>query len=102
MFSYILQAISFILLRINKPHIERPFVSPLGIPGAVVTIIIGVVTLLYQVQDPNFFKGVFWVLVWFAVGIIYFALIGRHKLILSPEEEFALQHAEGVKPILAK
>ena len=76
----------------NKPNIERPYVSPLGIPGAVVTIIIGVVTLLYQVQDPNFFKGVFWVLVWFAVGILYFALVGRHKLILSPEEEFALEH----------
>ena len=80
-----------------------PIVSPLGIPGAVVTIVIGVVTLLYQVQDPNFFKGVFWVLVWFAVGIVYFALIGRHKLILSPEEEFALEHCEGGrKPVLAK
>jgi ethanolamine permease len=102
MFSYILQAISFILLRKNKPNMERPYVSPLGIPGAVLTIIIGVVTLLYQIQDANFFKGVFWVLVWFAAGILYFALIGRHKLILSPEVEFALQHAEGVKPILAK
>jgi ethanolamine permease len=27
---------------------------------------------------------------WFAIGILYFAFIGRHKLILSPEEEFAL------------
>ena len=67
------------------------------------TIIIGVVTLLYQVQDPNFFKGVFWVLVWFAVGILYFAFVGRHKLILSPEEEFALEHKEGApKVVLAK
>ena len=103
MFSYILQAVSFILLRKNKPNIERPYVSPLGIPGAVVTIVIAVVTLLYQVQDPNFFKGVFWVLVWFAVGILYFALVGRHKLILSPEEEFALEHKEGApKVVLAK
>jgi len=103
MFSYILQAVSFILLRVNKPDIERPYVSPLGIPGAVVTIVIGVVTLLYQVQDPNFFRGVFWVLVWFAVGILYFAIVGRHKLILSPEEEFALQHKEGApKVVLAK
>jgi ethanolamine permease len=104
MFSYILQAVSFILLRQNKPNIERPYVSPLGIPGAVVTIVIAVVTLYYQIKDPNFFKGVFWVAVWFAVGILYFALIGRHKLILSPEEEFALEHAADVagKPILAK
>ncbi|KQT69674.1 MULTISPECIES: amino acid permease [unclassified Aureimonas] len=93
MFSYILQAASFILLRRNMPHIERPFRSPLGIPGAVLTIVIALVTLFYQVQDPNFFKGVVWVAAWFAVAIAYFALVGRHKLILSPEEEFAIEHA---------
>ncbi|KQT54770.1 amino acid ABC transporter permease [Aureimonas sp. Leaf454] len=94
MFSYILQALSFILLRRNMPQIERPFRSPLGIPGAVLTIAIAIVTLFYQVQDPNFFKGVVWVALWFAVAIAYFALVGRHKLILSPEEEFAIEHAQ--------
>jgi ethanolamine permease len=86
------------------PHIERPYVSPLGIPGALVTIAIAVVTLYYQIKDPNFFKGVFWVAVWFGIGILYFAFVGRHKLILSPEEEFALEHAEGGvgKPLVAK
>lgn len=93
MLSYIMQAISFILLRRNQPKIERPFRSPLGVPGAVVTIVIALVTLFYQMQDPNFFRGVIWVIVWCAVGIAYFALIGRNKLILSPEEEFALEHA---------
>jgi ethanolamine permease len=103
MFSYILQAVSFILLRKNQPHINRPFRSPLGIPGAVVTIVIGLVTLLYQIQDPNFFRGVVWVAVWFAVAILYFALVGRHKLILSPEEEFALENAEaGSRVALAR
>jgi ethanolamine permease len=28
------------------------------------------------------------------VGIVYFAIIGRHKLILSPEEEFALSKGQ--------
>jgi ethanolamine permease len=92
MLSYIAQAVSFILLRRNKPNIERPYRSPLGVPGAVVTIVIAVVTLIYQLQDPNFFRGVIWVIVWCAVGIVYFALVGRNKLILSPEEEFALAH----------
>jgi ethanolamine permease len=92
MLSYIAQAVSFILLRRNKPDIERPFRSPLGIPGAVVTIIIAAVTLFYQLQDPNFTRGVLWVIVWLAVGILYFAIVGRNKLILSPEEEFALAH----------
>ena len=59
-----------------------PIVSPLGIPGAVVTIVIARGDALYQLQDPNFLKGVIWVIVWFAVGIVYFALVGRHKLIL--------------------
>jgi ethanolamine permease len=94
MLSYVMQAVSFILLRRNQPNIERPFKSPLGIPGAVVTIAIAVVTLFYQVQDPNFFKGVIWVIVWCVVGVIYFALVGRNKLILSPEEEFAMEHAK--------
>lgn len=92
MLSYIMQALSFILLRRNQPNIERPFRSPLGIPGATLTIIIAAVTLFYQMQDPNFYKGVIWVVLWCAVGIVYFALIGRHKLIMSPEEEFALEH----------
>jgi ethanolamine permease len=105
MFSYILQAVSFILLRRNQPYIHRPYVSPLGVPGAVATIAIGVVTLAYQIQDPNFYKGVFWVAVWFLVGIVYFAVHGRHRLILSPEEEFALEHDHGAglaRPALAR
>ena len=28
---------------------------------------------------------------WFAVGILYFALFARHRMILSPEEEFAME-----------
>jgi ethanolamine permease len=92
MLSYIMQALSFIILRRNLPNIERPFRSPVGIPGAVLTIIIAAVTLFYQLQDPNFYKGVIWVVLWCAVGIAYFALIGRHKLIMSPEEEFAMAH----------
>jgi ethanolamine permease len=26
------------------------------------------------------------------IGIIYFALFARHRMILSPEEEFAMEH----------
>ena len=29
-------------------------------------------------------------LVYFLIGIAYFAIRGRHKLVLSPEEEFAM------------
>ncbi|MCQ8783552.1 amino acid permease [Mangrovibrevibacter kandeliae] len=94
MCSYIAQAASFILLRRNKAHIARPFRSPFGVPGAAVTIVIAVVTLVFQLSDPTYRVGVVGVAIWFALGIAYFALVGRHRLILSPEEEFALEHAE--------
>ncbi|MDB5857364.1 MAG: amino acid permease, partial [Ramlibacter sp.] len=90
MFSYIMQALSFILLRRRMPDMERPYRSPLGVPGAALTMVIAVVTLYFQLNDPVYRSGVLWVALWFAIGIGYFALIGRHRLVLSPEEEFAL------------
>jgi ethanolamine permease len=94
MFSYIMQGLSFIMLRRNKPDIERPYRSPLGVAGAGLTVIIAIVTLYFQLTDPVYRSGVIWVAVWFALGITYFALVGRNRLILSPEEEFALGHPE--------
>jgi ethanolamine permease len=90
MCSYIAQAASFILLRRDHAHIERPYRSPLGEVGAYLTIIIALVTIGFQFADPLYRQGVIGVAIWFAVGIIYFGLIGRHRLVLSPEEEFAL------------
>src|SRR5215218_9605455 len=45
MFSYIMQGVAFILLRRDRPNIERPYRSPLGVPGAAATIGIAAVTL---------------------------------------------------------
>jgi len=90
MCSYIAQGISFILLRRQHAHIERPYRSPLGEFGAYLTIIIALVTIGFQFADPVYRQGVIGVAIWFAVGILYFGLAGRHKLVLSPEEEFAL------------
>ena len=90
MCSYIAQGVSFILLRRQHAHIDRPYRSPLGEFGAYLTIIIALVTIGFQFADPVYRQGVFGVAIWFAVGILYFGLVGRHKLVLSPEEEFAL------------
>lgn len=95
MLSYIMQAVSFILLRRNLPDIERPFRNPLGVPGAVATILIAAITLWFQVTgDATYRAGIIGVGIWFGVCIAYFALFGRHHLILSPEEEFALEHGK--------
>jgi len=94
MFSYIMQAAAFIGLRRSYPALHRPYRSPFGIPGACLTVVIAAVTLYFQLTDPVYREGVFWVALWFAIAILYFALIGRHRLILSPEEEFALEHGK--------
>ena len=41
MFSYIMQSLAFIRLRQKLPDIPRPYRSPLGIVGPVLTIVIG-------------------------------------------------------------
>jgi ethanolamine permease len=94
MFSYIMQGLSFILLRKNMPDLPRPYRSPLGVLGAALTVVIAVVTLYFQLSDPLYRTGVMWVAVWFGVCIAYFALVGRNRLILSPEEEFAMEMAD--------
>jgi ethanolamine permease len=93
MISYAMQGLSFILLRRNLPDIERPYRSPLGVPRGVVTIVIALVTLYYQLQDPVYRNGVYAVAVFYLVGLAWFALVGRRRLILSPEEEFAMRAA---------
>jgi ethanolamine permease len=90
MISYASQAASFILLRVNMPDIPRPYRSPLGIPGATLTIIIALWTMYYQFTLPDYRSGVYFALAWYVAGLIYFAVLGRHRLILSPEESFAL------------
>jgi ethanolamine permease len=94
MISYAFQGLSFILLRVQQPRLARPYRSPLGIPGAVLTIAIALWTMFYQLQDPAYVSGVYAALVWYVAGLGYFALFGRHHLILSPEEQFALAAAD--------
>jgi ethanolamine permease len=55
-----------------------------------VTVVIALVTLYFQLQDPVYRNGVYATVAWYVGGVLYFALIGRHRLVLSPEEEFAV------------
>ena len=94
MISYAMQGLSFIVLRNKMPNIIRPYRSPVGVPGAFVTIVVALVTIYYQLQDPVYRGAVYYVAGFYVLGILYFALYGRNQLILSPEEEFALSKGE--------
>ena len=88
--SYVMQMIAFV--RIRDMDIERPYVSPLGKTGAVVAGVIAAITLAFLFVNPDYRPGVYGTAAWFAGGILYYSLYARHRLILSPEEEFAMQH----------
>jgi len=97
MISYTLQGLSFILLRLNLPDIPRPYRSPFGITGAALTVVIALWTMYYQFRDPAYVKGVYAALAWYVAGLAYFGLVGRHRLVLSPEEQFAINKGTSVE-----
>ncbi|MBI4615609.1 MAG: ethanolamine permease [Planctomycetes bacterium] len=89
--SYVLQMLSFILLRIRRPGIERPYRSPLGIPGAAMALAISALTLVFLFLNADYRYGVVGAAVWYGLGLVYFAAWGRRRLVKSPEEAFALR-----------
>ena len=92
--SYALQCLSFILLRRNLPDITRPYRSKWGTTGAAVAGVIAVVALVSIFINADYRPGVYGTAIYFVLGVIYFAIAGRHRLVLSPEEEFALTRGE--------
>ncbi|CAN5726037.1 amino acid permease [soil metagenome] len=98
--SYFMQMVSFVLLRKNLPDIERPYRSPLGNAGAIVAAVIALVSFLSLFGNADYRPGVLGTALWFAAGLIYFAVRGRHQLVYSPEEEFAVSMGERGHPEL--
>jgi ethanolamine permease len=93
-----MQMVSFIRLRSKMPNIERPYRSPVGVFGAALAGLIALVSLVALFINDAYRPGVYGVAIWFVLGILYFALSGRNKLVLSPEEEFALTQGEHGHP----
>jgi len=96
--SYFMQMLSFVILRKKLPNIERPYRSPVGNVGAVIAGVIALISLVSLYLDKAYRPGVLGVAIWFLLGILYFAIVGRTRLVLSPEEEFALTQGEHGRP----
>jgi ethanolamine permease len=90
--AYILQMVSFILLRIRFPNIQRPYVSPMGVSGAAIAGGIALVTLGTLFRNSDYNKGVIGAAIWFGLGVAYYAAYARRHLVLAPEEEAAFAH----------
>jgi ethanolamine permease len=92
--SYILQMTSFVMLRKNLPNIERPYRSKWGIPGALIAGVLAATALVALFLNEAYRPGLYGVAIYYVLGVLYFAIAGRHRLVLSPEEEFALTLGE--------
>ena len=92
--SYFMQCLAFIMLRRRLPNIERPYRSPVGVWGAAMAGAIALVALVSLFLNEDYRPGVYGTLIYFVAGLLYFAVAGRKKLVLSPEEEFALSQGQ--------
>jgi ethanolamine permease len=88
--AYVLQMVSFLVLRLRFPKLERPYRSPAGLAGAIVAAAVALVTLGVLFVNSDYNKGVVGAAVWFLLGIAWFAGHGRRRLVLAPEEAVAL------------
>lgn len=88
--AYIMQMAAYLRIK-SMDSLERPYISPLGRTGAIVAGLIASATLVFLFINPDYRPGVYGVAVWFAGSLLYFGLYARHRMILSPEEEFAQQ-----------
>jgi ethanolamine permease len=88
--AYVLQMVAFLILRKKFSAAARPYRSPVGLWGALVAGVIALVTLILMPFNADYRGVVIWVAVVYAVGLILFAAFGRKRLVLSPEEEYAI------------
>jgi ethanolamine permease len=79
-----------VILRRKFPTVKRPYLSPVGVPGAVVAGIIAAAIFVGFLLNPTFLPAIGAIAVVYVVMLVLFAIFGRTKLVLSPEEEFAL------------
>lgn len=93
--SYSLQMLAY--LRLKRITFARPFLSPFGRSGAVAALVLGLVTFCLLWLNQDYRPGLIGCVLWIGVGLLYFALYSRHRLVKSPEEEFALALAGAAK-----
>ena len=89
--SYLLVMVSFIVLRFRRPGLDRPYRSPLGIPGAALGAVLSLVALFACFANQEFRPAVIGTAIFLVLCMIYYLAYSRSRLVAqAPEEEIAL------------
>lgn len=89
--SYVLVMISFIVLRINRPNMARPYRSPLGIAGAALGTVLSIIALGACFAVKEYRPGVIGTAIFLVICLGYYFAYSRTRLVAqAPEEEIAL------------
>lgn len=78
------------MLRRRFPRARRPYLSPWGRPGAIIAAVICVFIFFGFLLNPTYLPAILAIIVVYAVMLAAFWFWGRHRLVLSPEEEYAM------------
>jgi ethanolamine permease len=88
--AYVMQMLSFIVLRRRFPNAVRPYKSPTGIVGAVIAGVIALAIFIAFLFSTGYQIAIAAIAIVYVIGLVIFAIWGRHRLVLAPEEEYAM------------
>lgn len=88
--AYFMQMVAFLILRKKYPNAKRPYKSPWGVPGAWAAAIIAALIFVGFLMNATFQPAIIAIVVVYVIALAVFGLYGRHHLVLSPEEEYAV------------
>jgi ethanolamine permease len=90
--TYIVMMAAYIRLKRKEPDLERPYKAPGGVVMPAIAMVIAIVSLLAGIVYTTVTRWtIVWTVVAFLIGMAYFWLYSRHRLVAqAPEEEFAL------------
>ena len=92
--AYFLQMVSFVRLRRRYPGLDRRYVSPLASAGAALAALIAGATLVFMLLNTDYWMGILGCGAFFVAGLLYFAAFSYRRLVISPEENYALRLEE--------
>ena len=88
--SYTMTFVSYIVLSVRYPSMKRPYVSPLGVTGAMAGLIIAAITTVLMFTHTVFVTALGICVLVMVLCLVYFVIAGKKGVsVEAPEEAFA-------------